>query len=697
VIYLDTETYSETPINHGTWRYLENAEVMVVTYAFDDGPVQVWDATVSPLWPGDLEYALFDDDDLITAHNAAFDRTLFNMAGLLRGFGKEIALERWRCTMARALAHSLPGSLDKLCEILKVDQDQRKLKSGKELIHLFCKPRPKNAKIRRATRHTHPEEWARFLEYATADIASMRVLDRKLPTWNYRGAELDLWHRDQRINDRGFAVDTGLAEAAVRAVDREQKELAARCYDITNEEVEKATQRDAMLVHILAEYGVDLPDMTKSTLERRISDPDLPIELRELLEIRLQACTSSTSKYRSLLRGVGSDGRLHHTKQFCGASRTGRWAGRTFQPDNLPRPKIGKLQDDALQAAIDDGIDCLKADCLDLVVDDVMEVTSAAIRGVIVAGPGKKLVVGDLANIEGRALAWLAGEEWKLDAFRAYDAGTGPDLYKLAYAKAFRIDPAEVNKHQRQIGKVMELMLGYEGGVGAFLTGSLTYGFDIEEMSAGAFDTLPGDIVREAREFLEWTRKQKRSTFCLSDRAFIVCDAFKRMWRYAHPATVQFWKDLKLGVITAIENPGETVTVRALKIGCTGAWLRIRLPSGRYLCYPNPRVGENNTISYTGVNQYTRKWGRIKTYGGKLAENITQAFARDMLVAPWPVIEGAGYDIVLHVHDENVTEAPDSPDYNAETLAKLMSAPIDWAPGLPLSAAAFETHRYRKD
>jgi DNA polymerase len=688
VIWLDTETFSEVPIKHGTYKYAENAEVMIVTYAFaDDDPVQCWDVTSGKPMPGDLEYMLLDTDEPITAHNAMFDRAVTRIS---RNMKLKLDLQRWRCTMVRALAHSLPGALGALCEILQVDQDKQKLKTGRDYIHLFCKPRPKNAKIRRADRTTHPVEWAGFLEYARYDIEAMRVVARKLPAWNYRDEELALWHLDQRINDRGFAVDVDLATAAIRAVDRAQKGLAARTVDLTGGEVCSATQRDKLLTHILAAYGVDLPDMQSSTLERRIQDPDLPLELRELLAVRLQSCTSSVSKYRSLLNGVSDDGRLHGTLQFNGALRTGRWAGRVFQPHNLMRPTLK-------QHVIDDGIESILADVADLVTDNVMELAANAMRGSIIAPPGKKLVVADLANIEGRMLAWLAGEGWKLKAFADYDQGIGSDLYKLAYAKAFRVEPESVEYVQRQIGKVMELMLGYEGGVGAFVTGAATYGFDIEEMAEGAFDTLPGDVTDEAAGFLEWTVKQKRPTFGLSDRAFIVCDSFKRLWRRAHPMTVDLWAAVKEAVQKAVYDPGKTFTVRLLKVGCDGAWLRIRLPSGRYLCYPSPRVANDGQISYMGVSQYSRKWTRLTTYGGKLVENITQAAARDVLAQNMQPAEAAGYELVLTVHDEYLTETPDTDAYTSDGLCAIMATNPPWAGGLPLAASGFECRRYRKD
>ena len=326
-----------------------------------------------------------------------------------------------------------------------------------------------------------------------------------------------------------------------------------------------------------------------------------------------------------------------------------------------------------------------------------MKLTSSAVRGCIIAPPGKKLLIADLANIEGRALAWLAGEEWKLQAFRDFDNGIGADLYKLAYAKAFRISPDDVVHDQRQIGKVMELMLGYGGGVGAFVTGALTYRFDLEEMAENAWDSLPGEQVHEAEGFHEWAVKKRMPTFGLSERAFVVCDVFKRLWRAAHPRTASFWGELESAVRQAINQPGNTFTCRKLRTRRDGAWLRIVLPSGRALCYPFPRVdSETGEISYMGNNQYTRKWTRIKTYGGKLAENITQATARDVMYYAMPQIESAGMQILLTVHDEIICEVPDKVTFTPTVLCDMMVASNEWNNGLPLAAAGFETRRYRK-
>ncbi|EGG5425446.1 DNA polymerase [Salmonella enterica] len=684
ILYADLETFSETPISCGTHRYAEKAEVMLFAYALDDQPVKVWDLTTGQPMPPDLSAALNDPAVMTVWHNGG----MFDSVVLRHALNIDLPPERIHDTMVQALAHGLPGSLSDLCDILGVASDKAKDKAGRQLIMLFCKPRPKNSKIRRATRSTHPEEWKRFVSYAGSDISAMREIYRKIPRWNFTPEERALWCLDQRINCRGVCIDTGLAQSAIAAVEQEQQRLAERTQAMTDNEVQAATQRDAMLRHIAAAFGIELPDMQAATLERRIADPDTPPALRELLAVRLQSCTTSVSKYKKLISCVSSDGRLRGTLQFCGASRTGRWAGRLFQPQNLPRSSLA-------QPVIDSGIEALKAGCADLVCDDIMQLTSSALRASIIAPPGKKLVISDLSNIEGRMLAWLAGEHWKIAAFRDYDEGHGPDLYKLAYARAFHISPDDVTKDQRQIGKVMELGLGYGGGVAAFVTFAAAYALDLDALAVAALQGIPPGIRQEAKRWYDESVKQKK-TYGLSEPVFIVCDSLKRMWRNAHPETVVFWYELADDVKRAINHPGVTVICRKLKIRRDGGWLRIVLPSGRAVCYPGIRL-VNDEISYMGINPYSRKWQRLRTYGGRLVENVCQAAARDVLAGNMPLIEDAGYSIVLTVHDEVITEAPDTDDFNDKALSALLSTNPEWAPNIPLNAGGFGAYHYRKE
>lgn len=685
-LYCDTETYSPTPIKSGHYRYSETVEVMLFAFAFGDDPVQVVDLTANQDLPLNLVEALTDPKYTKVFHNSGFDRTVIR-----EGLGIDIPVAQIHDTMIQALAHGLPGSLEILCGVMGVPLDDAKSKTGKNLINLFCKPSPANWKVRRATRVTHKPEWAQFIEYAGNDIKAMRVIHKKMPMWNYTGFERQLWELDQKINDRGFKVDVALAEHAIEAIKKRQKILARRVDDITMGDVESATQRNRLLFHICEYYGVDLPDLKKSTIERRVDDPNLPWAVKELLSIRLDAATTSTSKYGALIRAVCRDGRLRGTLQFDGASRTRRWAGRLFQPQNLPRPQHE-------QDEIDFAIEAIKNEALDLIdPESIMGLASSAIRGCIVAAPKRKLCVSDLSNIEGRKGAWFANEDWKLKAFRDFDAGTGYDLYKLAYAKAFNVDPATVTKNDRQVGKVMELALQYGGGVGAFITFALVYGLDLDQLAAEAWPKMPARIQGEAKQFYDWTVKMRRSTFGLDPLTFMAMEGLKRLWREAHPGISSLWGDLETAARCAIMRPGTVFECRRVSFVRQGAWLRCVLPSGAVLCYPAPKIDDKGQISYMGVNQYTRKWGRIKTYGGKLLENICQSSARDVMAWRMPAIEDAGYNILLTVHDELITESPDDKAHNSDNLSELLSTPPDWCADIPLAAGGFESYRYRKD
>lgn len=710
LLWLDTETFSECDLKSaGTHAYAEHpsTEIIIAQWAIDDGEPVVFDCTDpdNTHWVDQELVALLQDPTItIVAHNSMFDRTLLRHA-----WGIDVPVERWQDTMIKAMAHGLPGGLDKIGQIVGLEDDQAKDKRGRELIQLFCKPRPKNSTLRRATHDTHPKEWAEFLEYSRQDIVAMRAIDQRLPTWNYRPGhpELAIWHLDQRINDRGVAVDCDLARAAIEAVAVEQKRLKAEVVEQTNGLVTSASKREQLVAFICAEYNVDLPDMKADTLRRRVEDPNLPEGVRLLLALRLESTKTSTAKYKALINAVSNDGRLRNTLQFAGAQRTARWAGRIFQPQNMPRPDMSLVADhfqvpfkkaeDLLPEYLDQGVEALKGGYADVVFDNVIGLTANAVRGCIVAPPGKKLVIADLSNIEGRGLAFLAGERWKLKAFADFDNGTGEDLYKVAYGRSFNIDPKEATGQKRQIGKVMELGLGYEGGVAAFLTFAAVYQMDLEDLAKAVWATASREALENAQGMWTWAQKKKR-TLGLSMEVYVACEVLKTAWRDAHAATKALWAAAGEAVRLAVRNPGESFPIgQHLKARRDGAWLRLRLPSGRYLCYINPDVDDEGQITYFGVNQYTRQWGRIKTYGGKLVENATQAFARDVLAYNMPAIERAGYEIVLSVHDELLTETSDREEFNADELGRMMATAPEWARGIPLAAAGFETTRYRKD
>lgn len=676
-LFLDTETFSECDLKtHGTPRYAEHpsTEIMLAQWAIDDGEPVVEDGLT-----GALRSAI-DCADVIVIHNSAFDRAVIRNC-----WGIDIPPERIDDTMVRALAHGLPGGLGKVGECLGLPLDEQKDKRGARLIQLFCKPN----RGKRNTRHTHPAEWAEFVEYSRQDIPAMRNIHRRLPSWNYRpgSPEHALWCLDQRINDRGFAVDVDLARAAIEVSGRTQGELAEEVGDLTAGEVGKATQRDVLLKHILERYGVTLPDLKKDTLKRRMEDPELPEAVRQLLAIRLEASMTSTGKYKALINATSADGRLRNTLQFAGAQRTGRWAGRVFQPQNMMRPTM-KAED------IERGIELIKAGCPEVLFPNVMSLTGNAVRGCIVAPPGRKLVVADLSNIEGRGLVYLSDEKWKLKAFSEFDAGRGPDMYKLAYARSFGIDPKDVDGDQRQIGKVQELGLGYGGGVAAFITFAAVYNMDLQKLSDAVWAGASKEALTDASGVWKWA-DGKHKTLGLPRDVYTACEVLKRAWRDAHPCTEALWHQAQGAFADATRNPGVTFDAGPLKFRRDGAWLRMRLPSGRYLCYLQPKV-EGNDCTYMGVSMYTRQWGRLKTYGGKLIENATQAWARDVLAVNLSRIEAAGYPITMLIHDEVIAESPDTDDYTAEELARLMCVRPTWAAEVPLAAAGFTCLRYRK-
>lgn len=339
----------------------------------------------------------------------------------------------------------------------------------------------------------------------------------------------------------------------------------------------------------------------------------------------------------------------------------------------------------------------MKADALDLAYEHPSEFLSECLRGVIVASPGKRLCVADYSNVEGRVLAWLAGEEWKLQAFREFDAGRGHDLYKLTYGRTFGVDPEKVTKELRQIGKVEELALGYGGGAGAFAQFADKFGIDFTHMSELVRRTADPEAYSDSENMWDWA-VEKKITAGLSHDVWVACNTIKQSWRNANAQIVAFWSACETAVRSAIEIPNKSFAIRpGLYAKRYANWLLLRLPSGRFLVYPSPRAPEGGDITYMGNNQQKRKFERLKTWGGKIVENITQAVACDLLFEAGLRLEQAGYEIVLSVHDEYICEIPDDETRNHRQMEELMSALPSWAEGLPLVAAGFETYRYRKE
>lgn len=721
-LYCDLETFSAKDIRAGSHAYAADpsAEVLLWGYAIDDAPAKVWDVTAGPM-PEELRQALDEvarkERRHVWQNGVMFDRVFLSyvMPEI------ELPMETLDDTMVMAYQAGLPGSLKELCQVFHLSADKAKDADGSRLIQIFCKPLPSTWKLDRATSKTHPEEWAKFVNYCRLDIESMREVYKKLPAFNRTAKERELQVLDATINMRGIGVDVKFAEAAIATAERAKKDIDKQVFKLTDGRVVTAGQRDALIQFFFDKYGWQLKDMRKSELEKRMEDPDIPAEMKELIGLRLMGTKTSVQKYKRVVQGA-VDGRLRGCMQFRGASRTGRISGRTFQPQNLPRPLIKS------QAEIEEIIEDTKLGILEICYEDVSVPLSSAIRSVIVPAAGNRLCVADFSNVEGRVLAWLAGEEWKLEAFREFDTlqtkdgrwalpyrdgwfqewavnekgdfiHKGHDLYKLTYARTFGIKPEDVTKDQRQMGKVLELALGYQGGPGAFATFAMNFGMDLDELAKTTEATIEESYWIESMGMLKWA-KEKKLIRGMSQKAWVACNAIKSAWRKANSEIESFWYALAKACQSAIKAKGVAFSAGRIVCKASGNYLLMRLPSGRYLVYPAPRLpeeGEMCDFSFMGVNQYTKKWERIPTYSGRLVENSVQGAAADLLLEAGPRLEAAGYHIVMSVHDEYITEIKDDNTRNHREMEKIMSDLPDWADGLPLVAAGFEAARYRKD
>lgn len=747
LLFLDTETYSPVDLKKsGSYAYAEHpeTEILICSYAIDDDPAQVWDCTDGSRMPDDLKAALRQvrrhKAKLVMQNGLMFDRLVMRNCWDINIDPRDIL-----DTMVMAFRHSLPGSLAMQCEVLQIDDSLAKDKRGKALIQRFCKPTPKNYKVRRYSRETHPAEWAEFIEYARSDITAMREVFHAMPDWGNIEFENTVLAIDQRINDRGFFVDTALANAAIDAVKQHKTELQAEANAKWGAGLTGAaflpTLRDLAPAH-------EILNAQKSTLNDLLADDDLPDDARTIIEMRLGASSTASTKYNPLLLGLSGDGRRRGCLQYGGAKRTLRWAGKMFQPQNLargyydddPEDKIIQREGEndelfrARKYALTYGINMLLNGRAHWVYD-VSKLTATTVRSCIIPEPGNKLIVADYSNVEGRGLAWLAGEETALETFRS-----GLDIYCVTAGKMFGLDPDHIKKNRkdlRQIGKACELGLGYGGGVAAFLTFAKNLGLDLYAMAETMKGTFPDHIWAAAKRGYEYARiqeknkkgfagqKAERPSYDLPKNVWLTCDSIKRMWRESHPKTCTFWSDLESAAMNAIKNPGKSYWAgaevredggRAIRIrrtkgkdGSPGWWLQVELPSGRILSYPgigisvekqidedDDRTEYRERIRYMGENQTTRQWGKQYTYGGKLAENVTQALCRDLLANALVTVDEVGWPIILHVHDEIVTEAPNTPEYTVAELERMMCDLPAWATGFPLAAEGAELMRYAK-
>lgn len=697
-LWADLETRSGNPITHGSYVYAEDSEVLLFMYALDNAPVQVWDAASGQPMPRDLhDYMSAGQHVELAFHNTGFDRVQLLTWPWARQY--PMPAERFYCTMTAARLAGLPGGLDELCRALEIPDTYAK-KDGNALIRKFCTP---DSSGRFVQPWEAPQDWARFVDYGVQDVVAMREAMRRIPDMLANPATRTHMAYSDIMNDRGIPVDRDLATKAMLQADRYKRDAKRTAVALTgNDEFNPASQK--AILELAASYGIKLDDARGATLEKlldsAVGNELLPPTLQKVLTLRVRSNKASTAKFSSLLKGTNWDDRARGLVSFGGAGRTGRDAGRRFQPQNLARPVyVGERMKNLTMG---EACDIIKAGTAEMHVDNPMQLLSDAVRGTVAASFGRKFCGADLSAIEGRVLPWLMGEHWKVQYFRDLDAGRVKyDGYQLAYSVAFGVDPSTVTKAQRTLGKPVELATGFGGGVGALITFAALYRIDLDVMAAAAREVADRDLWQECVKSYNWFN-EKGLTYGLHPDTWTGCQYIVKAWRRKHPATVEGWKRAEDAFRAAIHSPGVQFTMahNTYVVNHQG-WLFVTLPSGRQLVYPRafevmPSGKDRGQLGFWGVNPFTKKWGIIYTYSGKLSENITQAVACDVLFWAVPKVEAAGYPIILRVHDEILSETPDIPRYSGRELAKIMATPHPWCHDLPLNAVGEDTYRYQK-
>ena len=678
---IDLETYSDVDLKKcGVHKYVEsdNFEVMLFAYAFGDSDVNVIDLAAGEQIPQHVERSLWDPSVTKAAYNAAFE-----MACLTKHFKTKMDETQWRCTSVHALYLGLPGSLGDVGKVLGLGADKQKLVSGWALIRYFClpcKPTLKNGGRVRNLWHHDPEKWMLFKEYCARDVESEREIATKIAKFPVPDKEWKLWHLDQRMMNKGVMVDRELVNAAIECDNIFKERLTKEAVALTG--LDNPNSRDQLLKWLQTEEDDDtIVDLTKKSVPKVLESTD-SATVRRVLELRQELAKTSVSKYHAMARAMcDADDAVKGLTQFYGANRTGRWAGRLVQVQNLPQ---NKLRD------IDLARNLLKKrdyETLELLFGNVPDTLSQLIRTAFVAREGCRYIIVDFSAIEARVIAWMAWCQWRLDVF-----ATHGKIYEASAEQMFNLPAGSVTKKSpyRQKGKISELALGYQGGAGALKTmGALEMGLTEDEL-----------------------------------------EPIKDAWRRANPEIVQFWyacersaKEAVLGkrsvvlpiagqMVAFYEDGRPVKNSRAwLVFAYESGFLTIQLPSKRKLFYVKPRievedlvretsaggkfvVARAGSLTYEGQDQKTKQWTRLSTYGGKLVENITQAVARDCLAESMLALDDAGYTQLATVHDEIIMEMKDGTLKEAE---KIMGEAIAWALGLPLRGDGFETKYYMKE
>lgn len=643
----DIETFSDVDlIRCGVYKYADspNFEMLLFAYAVDDGDVHIIDIAGGEELPEEIIQVIKSDTVVKTAYNAQFERVCLSRY-LKLPEGEYLNPQSWYCTAVQAAELALPLSLADVGSVLGLER--QKMTEGKELIKYFCvpcKPTKSNGN-RTRNRPCHDiNKWETFKKYCMRDVDVERQIADKLKMYPISDEEHRLYVLDQIINDRGVLVDCELAKQAVKLNSIQSAVAVEQAYMITGlENPNSVTQ----LKQWLKENGVEIESMSKKAVKSLADETDGDVS--KMLKLRLLMAKTSVKKYEAVIRSVCSDNRVHGMMRFCGANRTGRWSGNILQPQNLPQNHLPDLT--LARDIVKDG----DFEMLDMMFGNVPNVLSELIRTVLIPKPNHRFIVADFSAIEARVLAWIAGEQWRIDTFK-----NGGDIYCASASKMFKV-PVEkngVNGELRQKGKISELACGYGGSVGALKNmGAVEMGVQENELQG---------LIND--------------------------------WRNANPHIVRFWYEVGNAAMKAIKEK-TTVPLGKLVFAYERGILFIRLPSGRRLSYIKPRIGTNrfggDSITYMGINS-AKKWDRLETFGGKLTENIVQGTARDLLANALINAANAGYDTVFHVHDEIICEVPNGYG-SVDELCKLMCIKPEWADGLPLNADGFEYEYYKKE
>ena len=643
---IDIETYSSVNIKDaGLYRYVQSGDfkVLLFAYSFDGEYPKIIDLAQGEQIPLDVQIALFSPDVIKHAYNAAFEWYCLSKHFQVRA--QEKWLCQWRCTMVHGLYCGMIGGLGKVGEALGLPKDKQKDKIGSSLIQKFCVPGKNGKPVSPAQ---EPEKWRLFKQYCVQDVVTEMAVEQRLAAFPVPDFVQREWEQDMRVNAAGVRLDMDLAEGAKAYADAELEGLKTQFQALSGVNPKSPAQVKAWLSDQL---GEEISSTNKATVEELLEREDLPLKVRKALELRQRLGKTSVSKYKAMLKCVCPDGRIRGLLQFYGASRTGRWAGRLVQMQNLPRNYIEELD------YARDLVKTRRVDELAFVFGNVPDTLSQLIRTAFIPAEGHRFVVADFSAIEARVIAWFAGEQWRMQAF-----ANGEDIYCASASRIYGVPVVKhgENGHLRQKGKIAELACGYGGSVGA--------------MKAMGGANLTDEELKQ-----------------------IVDD-----WRKASPNIPRLWYRLENAAMDAIRT-GVPVMANGLVFRYEGTpeglrFLTIQLPSGRKLFYCNPFFGTNrfgnDSIHYYGAN--TGNWCELETYGGKLTENVVQAIARDCLAAAMKNIETAGYQIVMHIHDEVILDAP-ADRADLDMVCKLMCQPIPWAEGLLLNADGFVGDYYKKD